>query len=372
MQLRRAATAFLAAALVAAAPAQADGGCGPLDVALAVDTTGSTVGALQNVKNGLEQILDEVDRDSAGDYHLALVTFDDSVYVRPPFAPANRAAIAAQVATLVANGGGTGEPEASDEALNTIVHSLSAVGRQQRRDFTTPFRAEASKLLVLVTDARPGGFDDSFTAGKDDVAAAARAEEAKSRDIKIAAVFTPTTAYPDAHRTVRQVMRNYADTTGGVFVETAPDGRGTSTAIRRIVQACGAAAALPGGWNQEGGNPMEFFNDPFFLAAARSVALLVMLIVAMASMIQRNPVANFIGGPIFGLLGGVLAHACVALKHAHLSVLAHAQHALDNWRNWATIAPDTERVEPSPWHGWDCWAGCRAPSCSPSWLVENC
>jgi hypothetical protein len=64
----------------------------------------------------------------------------------------------------LAAGGGAGGPEASDEALNTVVNALVVGARPQNIDFTPDWRgAGVVKIAILVTDAPPGGFDDSRT-----------------------------------------------------------------------------------------------------------------------------------------------------------------------------------------------------------------
>ena len=217
--------------------------CGPLDVAFAIDDTGSMQQAIDSIKVQLERILDDIETCSnpgtgAGpDYRLALVTFKDDVTVLLPFAPNNRAAFSQALVPVTAFGGGQ-VPEASDEALNTIVNGLRASGRPQTGDFVPAFRAGARKVIVLVTDAPPGGFDDILDAG-DQARAALRAQEAAAAGIVIGAVYVPTREDLLVHET----MKMYAETTNGQFIQTPPDGSGT--AIRTIVTGCPPANRPP-------------------------------------------------------------------------------------------------------------------------------
>ncbi|MGH2402405.1 MAG: hypothetical protein ACRDE6_06805, partial [Candidatus Limnocylindria bacterium] len=107
---------------------------------------------------------------------------------------------------------------------------------QQNGDFDGVFRAAAVKIVILVTDALPGGFDDTFTAGVDDVNAHARALEAAGAGILISAIYVPTDGSDAAEAAI---MMDYATTTGGAFIETNADGTGTANAIASIIENCG-------------------------------------------------------------------------------------------------------------------------------------
>ncbi|QFZ16393.1 vWA domain-containing protein [Saccharothrix syringae] len=226
-------TAVQAAPAAVAAPAASR--CGPLDVAFVLDDTGSMGGAIANLKTGITSIVNDVVAASGGDYRLGLVTFKDNIGVHAPLTAGNAAQVTNYVTNVLAAAGGGGEPEASDEALNTVVNNLAAAGRPQNADFGGAWRSNATKVVVLVTDARPGGFDDAHTAA--DVAnASTRANQALARGVKISSVYVPTsTAYSAA---ITPIMQNYATTTGGVFTQAAADGSGTAAAIQRFLRDC--------------------------------------------------------------------------------------------------------------------------------------
>src|SRR5436853_1168046 len=123
----------LAACLMALMPASAAGQLlpyvGPVDVAFVIDDTASMVDAIASLKTSLPAILDRIEGASdpgthVSDYRLALVTFKDDINIRLNFSANNRNAFLLLAATLFADGGGN-VPEASDEALNTIVHALA-------------------------------------------------------------------------------------------------------------------------------------------------------------------------------------------------------------------------------------------------------
>ncbi|MDE3090418.1 MAG: VWA domain-containing protein, partial [Chloroflexota bacterium] len=238
--------------------APASGACGPMDVAFVVDHTTSMHDAINNVKTELAGILGNIETVSGNDYRLALVTFGDDITILENFAANNRAPVAQKFKALQDYGGGAGEPEGSDEALNTVVNALPKAGRPQNMDFTPSFRDNALRIVILVTDARPGGFDDAFTPGKDDRNAHTHAMEAASKGIRLSAVFVPTDFSPQNHPTVRAIMQDYATTTNGYFLETRPDGAGTGAAINEIIARCGAGLkdsdgdGLPDDWEKNG------------------------------------------------------------------------------------------------------------------------
>ncbi len=216
--------------------------CGAMDVAFVVDDTGSLGGALNSIKSELAQILDDIDRSSRGDYRLALVTFKDDVNVRETFAAQNRTSIAAKIQELAAQGGGQ-LPEASDEALNTVINALPRTGRPQNIDFSTTFRPGAYKVIILITDAVPGGFNNEFITGVTDVRAHNFALQAVAKGIKVSAIYVPT--FPGDTPQIKPVMQDYATTTSGFYLETAQDGTGTATAIRTIIAGCGSTTTVP-------------------------------------------------------------------------------------------------------------------------------
>ncbi|PPK66410.1 vWA domain-containing protein [Actinokineospora auranticolor] len=224
--------AAAAPAVVPVAQPPAAGPCGPLDVTFVIDDTGSMGGAIANIKAGINTIIGDVSTLSGGDFKLGLVTFKDDVKVLNDLAAGNQAAVTAGVNGLVAGGGGGG-PEASDEALNTAVNNLPAAGRPQTGNFSGVWRSNATKMIILVTDALPGGFDDTHTAV--DVANAhTRALQAQN-NIKINSVYVPTGG---VSAPVVTIMQDYATTTGGVYTQTAANGSNTATTIQQSLRNC--------------------------------------------------------------------------------------------------------------------------------------
>lgn len=211
------------------------GTCGAMDIVFAVDVTGSMGGAIGNVIAELPNIIAAANAASGGDVRYALLTFHDQVHVIHNLT-ANAADVVAGITALTA-GGGSGEPEASDETLREIItnDALCTDGSE----FTEPFRPGAQKIVVLITDARPAGCDDDYTAGVDDVNAHQRALDALAADILISAVFVPT--WLDYEASIVSIMGDYATTTGGQYTRVNEDGTGTGAAITAIIEACGGS-----------------------------------------------------------------------------------------------------------------------------------
>ena len=121
-----------------------------MDIAFAIDITGSMGGALDNVKNELPEIITQAESASSGDLRLGLLTFDDNVNILHELT-SDTSSVENSINGLTVGGGGA-EPEASDIAKDTAVNNLGS--------FDEPWRSSAVKILVLITDAPPGGLND--------------------------------------------------------------------------------------------------------------------------------------------------------------------------------------------------------------------
>jgi hypothetical protein len=199
--------------------------------------------AIEDVRARMVEILDLVETLSGGAFQLGLVTFGTRVRVRQdldalPDPTAKKAAMMAALRQISVLGGGRA-PEASDEALNTVLNRLEADGRLQKGDFTGHFIGE-SRIVILVTDQLPAGFDDVFTEGYDDVNILRLAEQAAGHDIRISTIAVPlTTTEPPHQGRLMALMADVAQITGGIHVGRVDVRGGTSRAILDIVRACG-------------------------------------------------------------------------------------------------------------------------------------
>ncbi|MCU0785677.1 MAG: VWA domain-containing protein, partial [Verrucomicrobia bacterium] len=206
---------------------------GANDIVFIIDNTGSMGTAfLANLKDKIISILNCIEDYSGSDYRLALVTPDeDQVNVRVNFSANNRATFETGLDNLNGVDGG-GTPESTDECLNTILNALAASGRVDLRscaspgktlqinDFTFAFRTNALKLVVLITDAEPGGFCDF---GDNGAKAHQYALQARSNCVKINALHVAL-SYGGWDSTTETVMRDYQQTSCGWYSQAPHDG----------------------------------------------------------------------------------------------------------------------------------------------------
>lgn len=219
------------------------GRCGSVDLVLLLDKTNSMGGMLGEIKREALNLFDLAMIVSNGELRMGLVAFDDAVEViedldADPDPQTKLARIRQSIMRLRAHGGDAG-PEASDEALNTAVNAMPAEGRPQNRDFQGRWVAE-TRIVVLITDNFPGGFNDHFEPGVDDRRAMGYAQDAADRNIRISTIYVPTSGLLHAvDPEVEAIMRGYASTTGGLYSVVSGFGGGTAEAIASIIKACG-------------------------------------------------------------------------------------------------------------------------------------
>ncbi|HUJ10762.1 MAG TPA: vWA domain-containing protein [Verrucomicrobiae bacterium] len=227
--------AIVLSAMLGVNKAAAD--CGCLDLVLVVDDSGSMGGAQSNVKSALPMIISSAQAASGSDLRIAIVSFpnvagstNDGVTVRQAFTT-DTSLINNAVQALTATGG-NGEPESSDAALQYVVTGTTDTGCIVSNAPLGSFRPECAKIAAVFTDAHPGGCDDTYTPGVDDVHADLVAKEAGAAGIQIASIYIPTSGEtPD----IKQIMEDYATQSGGTFFETSSDGTGTGQAIVDII-----------------------------------------------------------------------------------------------------------------------------------------
>jgi hypothetical protein len=212
-----------------AAPCEA-----PIDLVLVLDNTASMGGAIESLKLELDNLITQAESASGGDLRMGYITFSDVVDVKNQLTTdidAVRANIMAETAS-----GGSGFPEASDEAKNTAVNNLG-VRAGQPLPFTEPYRAAALKIVILITDATPGGFNDV-----EDPADVQRMHDVAVQSVPlgilVSDVFVPTSGDIGLVH-ITAILQDDADTSGGLFATVNADGSGTADAISDIIQGCG-------------------------------------------------------------------------------------------------------------------------------------
>ena len=240
----------------------ASGACGPIDLVIALDDTGSMGGAINNIKAELPTIISTAMTASGGDLKVGYITFKDSVWVRNNLTT-NITAVTDSINATVA-GGGAGLPESSDEAKNTFVNNLPEGPRldsagnlgTQIGNFTTPYRAGATKIAVLITDAPPGGFNDTQDAADNLALNTTHPNTALAKGILVSDIFVNTSSDYGGQAAL---LEKDAIITGGVYIKTPANGSGTGEAITAIVEACGGEPAPDTGRMTGGGS--VFMSD---------------------------------------------------------------------------------------------------------------
>lgn len=214
--------------------------CGSMDVVFVLDVSGSMWGALLSIQRQAIGLLDDIERLSGGDYRLGLVVFREYVEVLDDLnaipAPQQKKLLVAESLSRLGASGGEAIPEASADALATVLNRLPGDGNFQLGDFRGTFEADV-RIVILITDQLPGGVDDVYTPGVDDLLAQSLALQARSMNVRISSVYVPTPVWPDAE--VERIMQTYANETQGLYIQTDRRGEGVGDGIADIIASCG-------------------------------------------------------------------------------------------------------------------------------------
>lgn len=219
--------------------------CAPLDIVFLLDTTGSMRPAIENVQSEVVDVVSDIDAVSGGGYRVGVVNFsDEGITVDAAFSPRNADAAKAAISALkVPSGGGQTSPEMWDEALASIVENRSAAdvsalkgAGQQEGDFGVGWRPEAEKIVVLVADSSPGGFDQEYQK-KDLDRAFAVAVKAKTKGIRIATIMVPHEYRGEG---AESFLRAVADLSASSYQATLPDASNLAEGLRLNVKTCAA------------------------------------------------------------------------------------------------------------------------------------
>ena len=170
-------------------PTQCSGG---MDIVFLVDYTGSMGGAIGGVKAGLTNILSTINSESLGNYRVSLCIFDEyegnltsppnygstSTYLNLPAtqkAVINTFNTKTQFITCVQPLDNIGSTSAFQTKLNLLATPSFPLGNGNytpepgelgvneilSNNIAGSFRSDAIKLIILITDAVPGGNDDT-------------------------------------------------------------------------------------------------------------------------------------------------------------------------------------------------------------------
>jgi hypothetical protein len=238
----RACRAFLFVAILTifvAVPAFAQ--CGPMDVVFIIDNSGSMGNVISEVQTQVKEIADAVQAASGGDYQFGLIPMPaNDVVVALDLAAGNRAAFDTAVQTMSTQGS-SGLGIAYDEALDTVLNHLGprqGSAGAQTGTFSGTWRPNATKIIIIITDTGPQGFDSSLGTHGDK--AHSMAVLASTLGIRVTGIFVPTGGGTDP-AIDRPILQDVAAVSGGLFKETAPDASDLADVIIDIIKACGGA-----------------------------------------------------------------------------------------------------------------------------------
>ncbi len=216
--------------LVQACAGNSTGQCGPVDIAFVLDTTESMQVAIDNLKNNMIALDELLYERTAGDYRLALITFKNGAQVEMNFAEANILDLQAALENIIAEEGGE-SPDGSNVAVNIIVNNLEDI---------VPFRDDANRLVILITDAPPGGTTDAYTQAQvDNVTGIAL--QALLKDIKVATILTAPAdiTYPGLPSLVA-ITNLWSSGTKSISYHDTSGGEGVIAGINAILAKCGS------------------------------------------------------------------------------------------------------------------------------------
>src|SRR4051812_13779197 len=136
--------------------------CGPMDVVFVIDNTGSMTDVIGEVQRQVNVIADSVTLASNGNYQFGLVTAPrNDVVVLLDLGKNNRDAFGTAAAKMTTDGS-CDEPAAWDDGIDTVLNGLPAgrktgggIGQQVGTFTTSNFRAGATKIIIVISDARP-------------------------------------------------------------------------------------------------------------------------------------------------------------------------------------------------------------------------
>ncbi|HVN60649.1 MAG TPA: vWA domain-containing protein [Gaiellaceae bacterium] len=246
------ALAVLAASLIAV-PLSASAGPRPLDVEIAIDTTGSMGPTIEQAKTDAKALVAKIKTFAPGS-EFAVVQFKDAgdeveyELVQP--LTGNAAAIENAIGTLTAVGGGD-----APEAYNLVFHNSV--------DSSYGWRANSYKLVVVLGDAEPHGAGTAGFAGCTDATAdpdgygtaseLAAMKSAQRTLIMIRQVSTKTTASLECYQSLTAAgyaggaAKNAGEDVGGVIealVKKAVDTTAPSVRALPTSGKAGKAVAL--------------------------------------------------------------------------------------------------------------------------------
>ncbi|MEO8380991.1 MAG: hypothetical protein ABI779_15115 [Acidobacteriota bacterium] len=237
-----AAILLLACALAHGPATFAQSACGPMDVTFVIDNTGSMALVNAEIQAQVAKIADAVVVASGNNYQFGLIALPrNDVEVLLDMSLSNRTALATATADLV-NEGSCGLAASWDEGMNTAINGLgprTGTNGQQIGTFSATWRPDAAKIIIVISDTDPSGFDCELITGIHDVRSLDLADSALAADIAITTIYVPTGGGSVPEDDVKALMQAVSDTSGGLFRISAADASNLSDVIVEVIDACG-------------------------------------------------------------------------------------------------------------------------------------
>lgn len=267
-----------------------------LDIVFLVDYTGSMTGAINGVKAGITNILSTIDSESLGNYRVGLCIFDEyygnvtspnnygstSTYLNLPTSQKERINTfnnRTQFITCVQPlgnvgsnsdfvsklnllatptfplGNGQGVPEPGGEGINAILSN----------NIAGSFRSNSIKLIILITDAIPGGNDDTNNSTDQTYFEYNLLGICNSYDTQLMVQSTLSPTYPGNY----YYGLSIATTPAGRYDQVTFDSNGNwinTGLISGIQNLCNnsyiaSCDSAPSGWYYESGADYAFYYD---------------------------------------------------------------------------------------------------------------
>ncbi|GAA5125998.1 Ig-like domain-containing protein [Luteolibacter yonseiensis] len=224
---------------------------GPMDVAFILDNTGSMDDSIDNIRFELQDIISDIAAASSGSYRLALLTPDTEISnTRLEFSSANGTAFSAALnGDLDADG--VLAPESTDLCLkNLLAAGVELSGSPllpTTAPFRTPFRTEAKKVILMITDALPSGGNDIFIEDEnlvmptsDEYRAHRYAKKAAALGIQIACVAVEGGALgtPAFERIMEDYYAGFTTPPGKtpIYITVPSNGIGAASAVLDVIE----------------------------------------------------------------------------------------------------------------------------------------
>jgi hypothetical protein len=220
--------------------------CGPMDVVFVIDNTGSMTAVIAEVQKQVGKIADATQNASGGDYQFGLIALPaNNVDVLLDMTPNNRQQLDAAVVKM-ATVGSCGAAVGYDEGMNAAINHLgprTGTAGSQTGTFSGVWRPQATKIIIVITDTDPSGFECVRT--DEEKFAIKLATDGLAQGIHTTGIYVPDGGGTDPIADPK-ILSDVAGAGGGFFKQSKDDASDLSDVIADIIKNCGGAAGASG------------------------------------------------------------------------------------------------------------------------------